>query len=188
MSVCDRDRFREGGRLAGLAICPCVSVCQCVCMHVWVKFSDLSVERLHVCLLWALWLKEHGATYLVVMCCREMPLMWATLNSTKGKAGTHVLKTQLFKIHYASQNPLITLTRKECVHVPTIRICVHWIFRGPSKWVPCPCICTYTHLWNKPTICLFQFPPSTHYMGFLAEEMYYTWNRHNLCSWVCTLC
>lgn len=38
-----------------------------------------------------------GATYLVVMCRREMPLMSATQYSTKGKAGTYVLKTQLLK-------------------------------------------------------------------------------------------
>lgn len=94
--VCDR----EG--VTGVCGTGCISLCECVSASTYEcvsEFSDLSVERLHVCLLWALWLKEHGATYLAVMCCREMPLMSATRCSTKGKAGTHVLKTQLLKIH-----------------------------------------------------------------------------------------
>lgn len=45
---------------------PCVSVLMCDCVS---EFSDLSAERLHVCLLWVLWLKERGAASSIWLSC-----------------------------------------------------------------------------------------------------------------------
>lgn len=144
----------------------------CVSGYVCVSdFSDLSVERLHVCLLWALWLKEHGATYLAVMCRREMPLMSATHVQHK-REGWHIcIENTTFKIHYASQAPLITLTLQECVYasVSAYSMCMRAACRRPEEESALAHV-SHTHLWYKPSSCLFQFPPCKHCRVCLVEE------------------
>lgn len=87
--LCDTESRRKLRRRPCGTVC--ISMCECVsgvvseCVS---EFSDLQVDWPHVRLFWALWLKEHGTTYLLVMCCREMPLMSATQRSTKERAGT----------------------------------------------------------------------------------------------------
>ena len=137
--VCDREGVTGVCGTGRISMCECVLASTYECVS---EFSDLSVERLHVCLLWALWLKEHGATYLAVMCCREMPLMSATRCSTKGKAGTHVLKTQLLKSTSPSDH---TNSKRMCV---CVRVCcsIRTCTEGE-----CPCVshtrtCDTNHL------------------------------------------
>lgn len=49
MSVCDRERVRRRGKpKKPIPMCECVSAGMHECVS---EFSDLSVERLHVCLL-----------------------------------------------------------------------------------------------------------------------------------------
>lgn len=76
-------------RTGCLSMCECVSVGMYECVR---EFSDLSVERLHVCLLRAI----EGA-WSHISGCHVLQRNAFNVSHSKGKAGTYVLKTQLLK-------------------------------------------------------------------------------------------
>lgn len=73
------------------------------------------------------------------------------------REGWHIcIENTTFKIHHASQAPLITLTLKECIRASlsaySMRMCTaYWRLR---KWVPLPVSHTHTHALVIQTIFL----------------------------------